>query len=135
MYSAEKGVDAYANDRRLRVSARCRLGEAVIGTGMPFGERADQPGYIGTLGAIMGATSGVRRMGSAALDLAYVAAGRYDGFWEIGLAPSDIADGILLVREAGGFSSELKGRPAVTTISHELLQLCTINDWTKPIRN
>src|SRR5712672_834856 len=87
MYSAEKGLGAYVNDRRLRVSARRRLGEAVIGTGMPFGDRADQPGYIATLGAIMGATSGVRRMGSAALDLAYVAAGRYDGFWEFGLAP------------------------------------------------
>jgi myo-inositol-1(or 4)-monophosphatase len=109
MYSAEKGLGAYVNDRRLRVSARRRLGEAVIGTGMPFGERADQPGYIGTLGAIMGATSGVRRMGSAALDLAYVAAGRYDGFWEFGLAPWDIAAGILLVREAGGFVSDLAG--------------------------
>ena len=109
MYSAEKGLGAYVNDRRLRVSARRRLGEAVIGTGMPFGDRADQPGYIATLGAIMGATSGVRRMGSAALDLAYVAAGRYDGFWEFGLAPWDIAAGILLVREAGGFVSDLAG--------------------------
>jgi myo-inositol-1(or 4)-monophosphatase len=109
MYSAEKGLGAYVNDRRLRVSARRRLGEAVIGTGMPFGERADQPGYIATLGAIMGATSGVRRMGSAALDLAYVAAGRYDGFWEFGLQPWDIAAGILLVREAGGFVSDLAG--------------------------
>src|SRR5437667_6292982 len=109
MYSAEKGLGAYVNDRRLRVSARRRLGEAVIGTGMPFGERADQPGYIGSLEAIMGATSGVRRMGSAALDLAYVAAGRYDGFWEFGLAPWDIAAGILLVREAGGFVSDLAG--------------------------
>src|SRR5215471_8330196 len=109
MYSAEKGLGAYVNDRRLRVSARRRLGEAVIGTGMPFGERADHPSYIGTLGAIMGATSGVRRMGSAALDLAYVAAGRYDGFWEFGLAPWDIAAGMLLVREAGGYVSDLAG--------------------------
>ena len=109
MYSAEKGLGAYVNDRRLRVSARRRLGEALIGTGMPFGERADNPDYIGTLEAIMGATSGVRRMGSAALDLAYVAAGRYDGFWEFGLAPWDIAAGILLVREAGGFVSDLTG--------------------------
>src|SRR6202048_4126379 len=111
MYSAEKGLGAYVNDRRLRVSARRRLGEAVIGTGMPFGDRADQPGYIATLGAIMGATSGVRRMGSAALDLAYVAAGRYDGFWEFGLAPWDIAAGILLVREAGGFFRDPGGGP------------------------
>ena len=109
MYSAEKGFGAYVNDRRLRVSARRQLGEAVIGTGMPFGARADQRGYIDTLAAIMGATSGVRRMGSAALDLAYVAAGRYDGFWEYGLAPWDIAAGILLVREAGGYVSDLAG--------------------------
>jgi myo-inositol-1(or 4)-monophosphatase len=109
MFSAEKGLGAYVNDRRLRVSARRRLGEAVIGTGMPFGERADRPGYIATLEAMMGATSGVRRMGSAALDLAYVAAGRYDGFWEFGLQPWDIAAGILLVREAGGFVGDLAG--------------------------
>ncbi len=109
MYSAEKGFGAYVNDRRLRVSARRQLGEAVIGTGMPFGVRADQRGYSDTLSAIMGATSGVRRMGSAALDLAYVAAGRYDGFWEFGLSPWDIAAGILLVREAGGYVSDLDG--------------------------
>ncbi len=109
MFSAEKGLGAYVNDRRLRVSARRQLGEAVIGTGMPFGERVGQAGYIETLTAIMNATSGIRRMGSAALDLAYVAAGRYDGFWEFGLAPWDIAAGILLVREAGGYVSDMSG--------------------------
>jgi myo-inositol-1(or 4)-monophosphatase len=109
MYSAEKGFGAYVNDRRLRVSARRRLGEAVMGTGMPFGTRAGSKGYVDTLAAVMGATSGVRRMGSAALDLAYVAAGRYDGFWEFGLAPWDIAAGILLVREAGGYVSDMAG--------------------------
>jgi myo-inositol-1(or 4)-monophosphatase len=114
MFSAEKGFGAYVNDRRLRVSARRRLGEAVIGTGMPFGARADRKGYADTLTAVMGATSGVRRMGSAALDLAYVAAGRFDGFWEFGLAPWDIAAGILLVREAGGYVSDMAG-------SHDML--------------
>ena len=109
MYAAEKGFGAYVNDRRLRVSARRQLGEAVIGTGMPFGPRAEEPGYVDTLAAIISATSGVRRMGSAALDLAYVAAGRYDGFWEFGLAPWDIAAGILLVREAGGYVSDMAG--------------------------
>jgi len=109
MYSAEKGFGAYVNDRRLRVSGRRQLGEAVIGTGMPFGARADQPGYVDSLASIMSATSGVRRMGSAALDLAYVAAGHYDGFWEFGLAPWDIAAGILLVREAGGYVSDMAG--------------------------
>src|SRR5207237_4921238 len=91
MFWAEKGAGAYVNDRRLRVSARRQLGEAVIGTGLPFGDRADRQAYMATLAAVMGATSGVRRMGSAALDLAYVAAGRYDGFWEFALSPWDIA--------------------------------------------
>ena len=109
MFSAQKGLGAYVNDRRLRVSARRQLGEAVVGTGMPFGRRASQAGYIQTLEAIMRATSGIRRTGSAALDLAYVAAGRYDGFWEFGLAPWDIAAGILLVREAGGYVSDMAG--------------------------
>jgi len=109
MFAAEKGLGAYVNDRRLRVSARRQLSESVIGTGMPFGARAGQTGYLETLETIMRATSGVRRMGSAALDLAYVAAGRYDGFWELGLAPWDIAAGILLVREAGGYVSDMAG--------------------------
>jgi myo-inositol-1(or 4)-monophosphatase len=109
MFSAERGLGAYVNDRRLRVSARRQLGDAVIGTGMPFGDRVGQPGYNGTLAAIMNATSGIRRMGSAALDLAYVAAGRFDGFWEFGLKPWDIAAGILLVREAGGYVSDMAG--------------------------
>jgi len=109
MFCAEKGLGAYVNDRRLRVSARRQLGEAVIGTGMPFGDRVGQPGYAETLAAVMSATSGIRRMGSAALDLAYVAAGRFDGFWEFGLQPWDLAAGILLVREAGGYVSDMAG--------------------------
>jgi len=109
MYWAEKGAGAYVNDRRLRVSARRHLADAVIGTGMPFGDRANSQMYMATLGAVMDATSGVRRMGSAALDLAYVAAGRYEGFWEFALSPWDIAAGILLVREAGGYVSDMAG--------------------------
>ena len=108
---AEKGVGAYVNDRRLRVSARRQLGDAVIGTGIPFRERGDHPAYLRTLAAVMAATSGVRRPGSAALDLAYVAAGRFDGFWEFGLQPWDIAAGILLVREAGGYVTDIAGGP------------------------
>jgi myo-inositol-1(or 4)-monophosphatase len=106
---AEKGVGAFVNDRRLRVSARRQMGEAVIGTGLPFRERGDHPAYLKTLAAVMAATSGVRRPGSAALDLAYVAAGRYEGFWEFGLQPWDIAAGILLVREAGGHVTDIGG--------------------------
>jgi myo-inositol-1(or 4)-monophosphatase len=115
MYSAEKGLGAYVNDRRLRVSARRRLAEAVIGTGMPFGGRGDRPAYLASLAAVMAATSGVRRIGAAALDLAYVAAGRFEGFWEFGLSPWDIAAGFLLVREAGGYVSDLSGGHAMMT--------------------
>jgi|SRR5271165_4921498 len=115
MYSGEKGLGAYVNDRRLRVSARRQLGEAVIGTGMPFGGRGDRPAYLATLSAVMAATSGVRRMGAAALDLAYVAAGRFDGFWEYGLSPWDIAAGLLIVREAGGYVSDLSGGHTMLT--------------------
>src|SRR6266705_3430744 len=109
MFWAEKGVGAYLNDRRIRVSARRQLGEALIGTGIPFGGRGDQPTYLATLSRVAAATSGVRRLGAAALDLAYVAAGRYDGFWEFGLAAWDVAAGILLIREAGGYVSDLAG--------------------------
>lgn len=109
MFWAEKGIGAYLNDRRLRVSARRQLADAVIGSGIPFRGRGDHPAYLETLARVMAATSGVRRMGAAALDLAYVAAGRLDGFWEFGLSPWDIAAGLLLVREAGGFVSDLSG--------------------------
>src|SRR5215471_6015871 len=109
MYWAEKGAGAYVNDRRLRVSARRQLAEAVIGTGMPYGDRAADQSYMATLAGVMAATSGVRRMGAAALDLAYVAAGRFEGFWEFGLSPWDIAAGVLLVREAGGYVSDMAG--------------------------
>src|ERR1700760_2642515 len=109
MFWAEKGAGAYLNDRRLRVSARRNLGDAVIGTGIPFRERGNHPRYLATLAAVMGQVAGVRRPGAAALDLAYVAAGRYDGYWEFGLSPWDIAAGLLLVREAGGYVSDLSG--------------------------
>src|SRR5205807_8958884 len=115
MFWAEKGIGAYLNDRRLRVSARRQLGEALIGTGIPFGGRGDHPAYLATLAGVAAATSGVRRLGAAALDLAYVAAGRYDGFWEFGLFPWDIAAGLLLVRDAGGCVSDLAVGPNIVT--------------------
>jgi len=102
IYWAEKGRGAYLNDRRLRVSARRNLEESLIGTGIPFRSHGDHTRYLAMLAAVMRATSGVRRIGVASLDLAYVAAGRFDGFWEFGLKPWDIAAGIVLVREAGG---------------------------------
>jgi myo-inositol-1(or 4)-monophosphatase len=110
MFTAEKGAGAYLNDRRLRVSARRQLGEALVATGMPFRGHAAPPEYFATVEAVTSATSGVRRFGAAALDLAWVAAGRYDGFWESDLAPWDTAAGCLLVREAGGFVSDYRGR-------------------------
>jgi myo-inositol-1(or 4)-monophosphatase len=109
LFWAEKGVGAFLNDRRLRVSGRRGLGESLIGTGIPFRDRGNHPTYLRTLAAVMGATAGVRRQGSAALDLAYVAAGRFDGYWEFGLQPWDIAAGILLVREAGGYVTDMAG--------------------------
>jgi myo-inositol-1(or 4)-monophosphatase len=108
-YWAERGAGAWANDRRLRTSGRRSLSEAVIGTGLPFRGHGDHASYLKTLEAVMAVTAGVRRFGAAALDLAYVAAGRYDGYWEYGLQPWDIAAGILLVREAGGYVSEPTG--------------------------
>ncbi len=115
MYSGEKGLGAYVNDRRLRVSARRHLADAVIGTGLPYGPPARDPACLAVLPAVMAATSGVRRMGAAALDLAYVAAGRFDGFWEFATAPWDIAAGLLLVREAGGYVSDLSGGHTMLT--------------------
>jgi len=114
LYWAEKGAGAFLNDRRLRVSARRQLADAVIGTGMPFRDR-QPPLYPAILASVMTATSGVRRFGAAALDLAYVAAGRLDGFWEFGLSPWDIAAGMLLVREAGGYVSDLSGGHTMMT--------------------
>jgi myo-inositol-1(or 4)-monophosphatase len=109
MFYAEKGMGAFVNDRRLRVSARPKMADAVIATGIPFRQRGDHPYYLKLLGAVMGETAGVRRAGSASLDLAYVAAGRYDGFFEMGLSAWDIAAGVVLVREAGGYVSDLAG--------------------------
>ena len=111
LFHAEKGGGAFHNDRRMRVSSRGRLAEAVFATGIPWTGRAGHGEYLAQLARVMESIAGVRRMGSAALDLAYVAAGRFDGFWEPALAPWDIAAGILLVRESGGFVSDFAGRP------------------------
>ncbi|MBT3239124.1 MAG: inositol monophosphatase [Rhodospirillaceae bacterium] len=115
MYWAEKGQGAYLNDNRIRVSGRSSMDEALFATGIPFKGARDHPLFLKQLEAVMGVSSGVRRFGSAALDLAYVATGRFDGFWETGLQPWDIAAGIVLVREAGGFISEIDGRSGMLT--------------------
>ncbi len=109
LFWAEKGMGAYLNDRRLRVSGRRRLAEALLATGIPFQGHGDRERFLKEIDAAMQATAGVRRYGSAALDLAYVAAGRYDAFWERHLSPWDMAAGVILVREAGGLVSEIEG--------------------------
>ncbi|MBX3509283.1 MAG: inositol monophosphatase [Parvibaculum sp.] len=110
MFIAEKGQGAFLNDRRIRVAARRELGQAVVATGIPHLGRPEHPKFMAELGLVMNEVAGVRRMGSAALDLAYVAAGRFDAYWETNLAAWDIAAGIVLVREAGGFVSDMNGR-------------------------
>lgn len=108
MFWAEKGEGAWLNDsKRLRVSGRSRMIESIFATGLPFAGRADLPETLKDLARLLPATAGVRRMGSAALDMAYVAAGRYEGFWERRLNPWDLAAGIIIVKEAGGFAQPL----------------------------
>jgi myo-inositol-1(or 4)-monophosphatase len=115
MYVAEKGLGAYMNGRRLRVSGRRNVAEALFATGVPFLGVDDHDLFVRQLRSVMAVSAGVRRFGSAALDLAFVAAGRFDGYWENGLCNWDTAAGIVLLREAGGFVSNLAGGPRVTT--------------------
>jgi myo-inositol-1(or 4)-monophosphatase len=109
LFTATRGRGAYLNDRRLRVSRRTELKDCLIGTGFPFREQRQLDNYLAMMKALIQRTAGLRRPGAAALDLAYVAAGYYDGFWEMNLAPWDIAAGSLLVIEAGGLVGNLKG--------------------------
>lgn len=102
LYVAERGGGAFVNDRRLRVAGRRDLGEAVVATGAPHLGKEGHDAFLSELGYMMSKTAGIRRCGAAALDLAWVAAGRFDGFWERSLKPWDIAAGALLVREAAG---------------------------------
>ncbi|AUH63089.1 inositol monophosphatase family protein [Paracoccus zhejiangensis] len=108
MFVAEKGGGAFMNDQRLRVSSRGKMIESIFATGVPFGGRGTLPATLQDLARLMPLTAGVRRWGAASLDLAYVAAGRYDGYWERGIFPWDVAAGILMVREAGGFAEGLR---------------------------
>src|SRR5882672_1875052 len=109
LFTASKGRGAFLNDRRVRVSKCQKLDDALVGTGFPFKELGRLDLYMKQLKGFMGNTSGVRRAGAAALDLAYVACGRLDAFWELGLAPWDMAAGALLIQEAGGLVGGLKG--------------------------
>jgi myo-inositol-1(or 4)-monophosphatase len=109
LYTASRGRGAYLNDKRLRVSRRDKLIDSLIGTGFPFRMFDYIDAYVAMLRDLMTRTAGVRRAGSAALDLANVAAGQLDAFWEIGLAPWDMAAGCLMITEAGGLVGDLEG--------------------------
>ena len=133
MYWAEKGAGAWMNEARIRVSGRRSMSDAVFATGVPFGTKKTLPATMRDLARLMPACAGVRRWGAAALDLAYVAAGRYDGYWERELGAWDMAAGLLLVREAGGFVGAVReGREifesgSVIAANGELFQpLCEI---------
>lgn len=110
LYTAEKGGGAFLNDRRLRVAARKELSDSVITCGVPHLGRGNHGKFLVELRHVMGEVAGIRRFGAASLDLAYVAAGRCDGYWETGLAAWDIAAGILLIKEAGGWVSDFHGK-------------------------
>ena len=111
LFYAEKGRGAFLNDRRIRVSARDRPEDALVAVGIPFARGSGQDTILAELDAVRGTFGAVRRWGTASLDLAYVAAGRFDGYWQRGLSSWDTAAGIVLVREAGGIVSEIGGRP------------------------
>ncbi|HYX63408.1 MAG TPA: inositol monophosphatase family protein [Burkholderiales bacterium] len=109
LFTASRGRGAFLNDRRIRVSKATRLTEALVGTGFPFKELTRLELYTRQLQTLMKTCAGVRRAGAAALDLAYVACGRLDAFWELGLSPWDMAAGALLIAEAGGLVGDLTG--------------------------
>jgi myo-inositol-1(or 4)-monophosphatase len=135
MFTAERGKGAFFNDKRIRVAGRARLSDAVIACGLPHLGRGDLDLSLKELGAIQPRVAGLRRFGAAALDLAFVAAGRFDGYWERDLSPWDMAAGVLLVREAGGFVTDLDGGDSMLakghivagneTIHRDLLKLVT----------
>jgi myo-inositol-1(or 4)-monophosphatase len=109
MFWAEKGNGAFLNDKRLRVSGRRDMQQALFATGIPFASVPRKPEFSAILAKLMPQVAGVRRFGSAALDLAWVAAGRYDGYWELGIKKWDMAAGLVMVREAGGYVTDPTG--------------------------
>ena len=112
LYTATRGGGARRNGQPIHVSAVTEPSRALVGTGFPFKHREGIPPYMGILPRLMESTAGLRRAGSAALDLCDVACGRFDAFWELRLAPWDVAAGILIIREAGGVVTDLEGKPA-----------------------
>ncbi|MGZ9812232.1 inositol monophosphatase family protein [Pseudoroseicyclus sp. H15] len=136
MFWAERGEGAWMNESRLRVSGRSRLIECIYATGLPFAAKRTLPATLQDLARLLPETAGVRRFGSAALDLAYVAAGRYDGYWERELKAWDIAAGLLLVTEAGGFVEPLQeGTEILETGALIAANAGTFERFAKIIRN
>jgi myo-inositol-1(or 4)-monophosphatase len=118
LFTATRGRGAFLNDRRIRVSKRVQLADALVGTGFPYTNFDHEEAYFGIFRELMHKTSGLRRPGAASLDLAWTAAGRFDGFYETGLKPWDIAAGCLLITEAGGMVSDLAGGDNFLTSGH-----------------
>jgi len=127
LFTAERGKGAFLNDKRLRVAARQRLADAVVGCGLPHHGRGDLALSRKELTVVQDQVAGLRRFGAAALDLAWVAAGRLDAFWERNLSPWDVAAGQLLVREAGGFVTDLNGGEAFMTEGHIIAGNATLH--------
>jgi myo-inositol-1(or 4)-monophosphatase len=128
LYTATKGRGAFLNDKRIRVSKCDKLQEALIGTGFPFRDFKYLDDYLHMFKSMLQKTAGIRRAGSAALDLAYVASGALDGFWEIGLSPWDIAAGGLLIQEAGGIVTDLSGKTGWLESGNILVASAKIHD-------
>jgi myo-inositol-1(or 4)-monophosphatase len=120
LFTAERGKGAFLNDQRLRVAGRRRLADAVIACALPHLGRGDLAQFRNELALVQDQVAGLRRFGAASLDLAWTAAGRLDGFWERNLSPWDVAAGILVVREAGGFATDLEGDDA-TSLTSDIL--------------
>jgi len=120
LFTAERGKGAFLNDQRLRVAARRRLVDAVVACGLPHHGKGDLALFRNEFAAVQDKVAGLRRFGAATLDLAWVAAGRLDGYWERGISPWDMAAGLLLVREAGGFATDIDGGDAMLAKGHIL---------------
>ena len=138
LYTAERGGGAFLNDRRLRVANRKELTDCVIGTGVPHLGRGHHGNYLLDLRNVMGEVSGVRSLASSTLDLAWVAAGRFDGYWENGLKLWDIGAGIVLIREAGGFITDRSGKQegldgTSIVAGNELIHKALMKQLTKPV--
>ncbi len=129
LFTASRGRGAFLNDKRLRVTKRIHLADSLIGTGFPYTRFEHMDAYIGIFKELMQKTSGLRRPGSAALDLAWVAAGRYDGFFETGLKVWDIAAGTLMITESGGMVSDLAGEDKFLKTGH----ICAGNPNIHPL--